>query len=104
ISKMVHFVYALCTTYQFCVRTGYLTNTVSLIYDIIESKGGYIMKETLITILSIVFNIFIIIGLGCIAIYLGLKLPYQLFQQGDGGFAIAQLAIVWSWLLGGNRK
>ena len=63
------------------------------------------MKETLITILSIVLNIFIIIGLGYIAIYLGLKLPYQLFKQGDWGVAIAQLVIVWSWLLlGGASK
>ena len=60
------------------------------------------MRETLITILSIVLNIFIIIGLGYIAVYLGLKLPYQLFQQGDWGFAIAQLVIVWSWLLLGG--
>lgn len=62
------------------------------------------MKETLVTIMSIVLNLFVIIGLGYIAIYLGMKLPYQLFQQGDWGFAIAQLVIVWSWLLGGNRK
>ena len=62
------------------------------------------MKETLLTILSIVLNIFIIIGLGYIAIYLGMKLPYQLFQQGEWGFAIAQLVIVWSWLLGGASK
>lgn len=62
------------------------------------------MKETLLTTLSIVLNIFVIIGFGYIAIYLGMKLPYQLFQQGEWGFAIAQLVIVWSWLLGGNRK
>lgn len=62
------------------------------------------MKETLTTILSILLSILIIIGFGYIAIYLGMKLPYQLFQQGDWGFAIAQLVIVWSWLLGGNRK
>lgn len=63
------------------------------------------MKETLITILSIVLNLFIIIGLGYIAVYLGMKLPYQLFQQGEWGFAIAQLVIVWSWLLlGGISK
>ena len=63
------------------------------------------MRETLLTILSIVLNIFIIIGLGYIAIYLGMKLPYQLFQQGDWAFAIAQLVIVWSWLLlGGISK
>lgn len=63
------------------------------------------MKEALLTILLIVLNIFIIIGLGYIAIYLGMKLPYQLFQQGDWGFAIAQLVIVWSWLLlGGTSK
>ena len=63
------------------------------------------MRETLLTILSIVLNIFIIIGLGYIAVYLGLKLPYQLFQRGDWGLAIAQLVIVWSWLLlGGISK
>ena len=63
------------------------------------------MKETLLTILSIVLNIFIIIGLGYIAVYLGLKLPYQLWTDGKWGFAVAQLVIVWSWLLlGGNRK
>lgn len=63
------------------------------------------MKEVLTTILSIVLSILIIIGFCYIAIYLGMKLPYQLFQQGDWGFAIAQLVIVWSWLLlGGNRK
>lgn len=62
------------------------------------------MKETLTTALSIILSLLIIIGFGYIAIYLGMKLPYQLFQQGDWGFAIAQLVIVWSWLLGGNRK
>lgn len=62
------------------------------------------MKEVLTTILSIILILLIIIGFGYIAIYLGMKLPYQLFQQGDWGFAIAQLVIVWSWLLGGNRK
>lgn len=101
--------YILCTLYvqrtNFVYVLVYLTNTVSLIYDIIESKGGDVMKEALLTILSIVLNIFIIIGLGYIAVYLGLKLPYQLFQQGDWGVAIAQLVIVWSWLLlGGTSK
>lgn len=62
------------------------------------------MKEALTTILSIILSLLIIIGFGYIAIYLGMKLPYQLFQQGDWGFAIAQLGIVWSWLLGGNHK
>lgn len=62
------------------------------------------MKDVLTTILSIILSLLIIIGFGYIAIYLGMKLPYQLFQQGDWGFAIAQLVIVWSWLLGGNRK
>lgn len=63
------------------------------------------MKEVLTTSLSIVLSILIITGFGYIAIYLGMKLPYQLFQQGDWGFAIAQLVIVWSWLLlGGNGK
>ena len=63
------------------------------------------MKEVLTTVLSIILSLLIIIGFGYIAIYLGMKLPYQLFQQGDWGFAIAQLVIVWSWLLlGGNRK
>ena len=62
------------------------------------------MKESLLTILSIVLNIFVIVGFGYIAIYLGMKLPYQLFQQGEWGFAIAQLIIVWSWLLGGKGR
>lgn len=62
------------------------------------------MKEALTTVLSIILSLLIIIGFGYIAIYLGMKLPYQLFQQGDWGFAIAQQVIVWSWLLGGNRK
>nr|DAJ02265.1 MAG TPA: hypothetical protein [Caudoviricetes sp.] len=62
------------------------------------------MKEGLTTSLSIILSILIIIGFGYIAIYLGMKLPYQLFQQGDWGFAIAQLVIVWTWILGGNRK
>ena len=62
------------------------------------------MKDILTTILSIILSLLIIIGFGYIAIYLGMKLPYQLFQQGDWGFAIAQLVIVWSWLLGGKRK
>lgn len=62
------------------------------------------MKKVLTTILSIILILLIIIGFGYIAIYLGMKLPYQLFQQGDWGFAIAQLVIVWSWLLGGNHK
>ena len=62
------------------------------------------MKEVLTTILSIILSLLIIVGFGYIAIYLGMKLPYQLFQQGEWGFAIAQLVIAWSWLLGGNRK
>lgn len=62
------------------------------------------MKEVLTTILSIILSLLIIIGFGYIAIYLGMNLPYKLFQQGDWGFAIAQLVIVWSWLLGGNHK
>lgn len=62
------------------------------------------MNEGLTTILSIILSLLIIIGYGYIAIYLGMKLPYQLFQQGDWGFAIAQLVIVWTWILGGKRK
>lgn len=62
------------------------------------------MKEVLTTILSIILSLLIIIGFGYIAIYLGMNLPYKLFQQGEWGFAIAQLVIVWSWLLGGNHK
>lgn len=62
------------------------------------------MKAVLTTSLSIILSLLIIVGFGYIAIYLGMKLPYQLFQQGEWGFAIAQLVIVWSWLLGGNRK
>ena len=63
------------------------------------------MKDVLTTILSIIWILLIIVGFGYIAIYLGMKLPYQLFQQGEWGFAIAQMVIVWSWILsGGNRK
>lgn len=62
------------------------------------------MKDILTTTLSILLSLLIIIGSGYIAIYLGMELPYQLFQQGDWGFAIAQLVIVWSWLLGGKGR
>lgn len=63
------------------------------------------MKETLVTVLTIVLSFMIIMGYGFIAIYLGMKLPYQLFKQGDWGLAITQLVIVWSWLLlGGISK
>lgn len=66
------------------------------------------MKDNVIDLLtlalSILLLVIIVIGFGYIAIYLGMKLPYQLFQQGDWGFAIAQLVIVWSWLLGGKGK
>ena len=63
------------------------------------------MKETVVTVLNIILALVTIIGFGLIAIYLGMKLPYQLFQQGDWGVAIAQLVIVWSWLLlGGISK
>lgn len=62
------------------------------------------MKDIVTTVLSIFLALLIIIGFGLIAIYLGMKLPYELFQQGEWGYAIAQLVIVWTWLLGGNRK
>lgn len=62
------------------------------------------MKETLVAVFNIILVVVSIIGFGYIAIYLGMKLPYQLFQQGDWGFAIAQLVIVWTWLLGGKGK
>lgn len=62
------------------------------------------MKEGLTTILSIILSLLIIIGFGYIAIYLGMKLPYQLWTDREWGFAIAQLVIVWTWILGGNRK
>lgn len=67
------------------------------------------MKHNLIDLLTLALSILLLvislIGFGYIAIYLGMKLPYQLFKQGEWGFAIAQLVIVWSWLLsGGNRK
>nr|DAE63696.1 MAG TPA: hypothetical protein [Caudoviricetes sp.] len=67
------------------------------------------MKDKLIDLLTLVLSILLlvigIIGFGYIAIYLGMKLPYELFNQGNWGFAIAQLIIVWSWLLlGGKRK
>lgn len=62
------------------------------------------MKDILQLIIGVVFLVFALIGYGYIAIYLGMKLPYQLWTNGDFGFAIAQAVIVWSWLLGGKRK
>lgn len=62
------------------------------------------MKDILQLIIKVVLLVFVLIGFGSIAIYLGMKLPYQLWTNGDWGFAIAQLVIVWSWLLGGKRK
>ena len=62
------------------------------------------MNDRMTTGLSIPLVILINIGYGLIAIYLGLSIPYELFQQGEWGYAIAQLVIVWSWLLGGKRK
>ena len=62
------------------------------------------MNDRMTTGLSIPLVILINIGYGLIAIYLGLSIPYELFQQGEWGYAIAQLVIVWSLLLGGKRK
>lgn len=67
------------------------------------------MRDNIIDLLTLALSILLLliitIGCGYIAIYLGMKLPYELFQQGEWGFAIAQMVIVWSWLLlGGNRK
>lgn len=62
------------------------------------------MKKTLHLLLGLAFLVIVVIGYGYIAIYLGMKLPYQLWSNGDWGFAIAQVIIVWSWLLGGRRK
>lgn len=62
------------------------------------------MKDKLTAALSVFLVLLIVIGSGLIAIYLGMKLPYELFKQGEWGYAIAQLVIIWSWLLGGNRK
>ena len=62
------------------------------------------MKENLKLLLGFGFLILLLIGYGYIAIYLGIKLPYQLWTNGEWGFAIAQAVIVWSWLLGGKRK
>ena len=62
------------------------------------------MKENLKLLLGFGFLILLLIGYGYIAIYLGMKLPYQLWTNGEWGFAIAQAVIVWSWVLGGKRK
>ena len=62
------------------------------------------MKNILKLIIAVVFLIVVLIGYGYIAIYLGMKLPYYLWINGEWGFAIAQAVIVWSWLLGGKRK
>ena len=61
------------------------------------------MKDILHLIIGLVFSVFVLIGYGYIAIYLGMKLPYHLWTNGYWGFAIAQAVIVWSWLLG-KRK
>ena len=62
------------------------------------------MKDILQLIIAVIFLVFVLIGYGYIAIYLGMKLPYYLWINGEWGFAIAQAVIVWSWLLGGKRK
>lgn len=62
------------------------------------------MKDILNLIIKVVLLGFVLIGYGYIAIYLGMKLPYQLWTNGEFGFSIAQAVIVWSWLLGGKRK
>ncbi len=62
------------------------------------------MKDILNSIIEAVLIVALLIGYGYIAIYLGMKLPYQLWINGDWGFAIAQAVIVWTWLLGGKRK
>lgn len=62
------------------------------------------MKENLKALLGFACLILLLIGYGYIAIYLGMKLPYQLWSNGDGSFVIAQAIIVWSWLLGGKHK
>lgn len=61
------------------------------------------MKDILHLIIEVVFLALVLIGYGYIAIYLGMKLPYQLWTDGEWGFAIAQTVIVWRWLLGGKR-
>ena len=62
------------------------------------------MKENLKALLGCDLLILLLIGFVYIAIYLGIKLPYQLWLNGEWGFAIAQAVMVWSWLLGGKRK
>lgn len=52
------------------------------------------MKENLKALLTFGFLILLLIGYGYIAIYLGMKLPYQLWINGDWGLAIAQAVIV----------
>lgn len=62
------------------------------------------MKDKLQLMIYSVFLACVLVGYGYIAIYLGMKLPYQLWTNGDWGFAIAQAVIVWSWLLGGKGR
>lgn len=62
------------------------------------------MKNILHSIIGVVLLVFTLIGFGYIAIYLGMKLPYELWSDGKWGFAIAQAIIVWSWLLGGKGR
>lgn len=62
------------------------------------------MKDRLRSIIGELLIFVALIGYGYIAIYLGMKLPYQLWTDGEWGFAIAQAVIVWSWLLGGKGR
>lgn len=62
------------------------------------------MKDKLKLIIGLVLLLMTMIGYVYVAIYLGMELPYQLWTDGQWGFAIAQAVIVWSWLLGGKGR
>lgn len=62
------------------------------------------MKDRLLSIIGALLLFVALTGYVYVAIYLGMELPYQLWTDGQWGFAIAQAVIVWSWLLGGKGR
>lgn len=62
------------------------------------------MKDTIIKIAGWLLGLAIIVAVGYVGYFLGIKLPIKLWDNGEWGFAIAQACIIWSWLLGGKRN
>ena len=62
------------------------------------------MKQTIINFVALILAVAVCVALGYIGYVLGIKLPIQLWNNGQWGWALAQSYIVWSWLLGGKRN